>query len=182
MTSETNGHATAEEPFPSMGIVQPDETKVPTLARMFLVGVVATVAIVTAVAALFYQFDATVESARQAPSKEVFGTQKLPDVVLAEAEQELERPPHRLGEEGQLVAIPIAWAKQKVLAELNENPEAHVTGPIPPPSAEPEEGAAEGSEATPPTDQGAADSSGGEGDTESGDDEAPAEDESTADE
>lgn len=125
-----------DEPFPSMGIMQPDETPVWTLSRLILAGVVVTVILQVWLGALYYQYNSRENAKKNNAVSDMLGATKSVGLVTSEAEQALAAAPRVADAEKGRIAIPIALAQQQVLAELTENPEADVTGPPPPAPAE----------------------------------------------
>jgi len=139
MSYQSNDHT--DEPFPSMGIMQPDETNVGGLSKLIFAGAVVSVILMTWLAALYYQFNDHVTVQKNNPAPDMLGATKQLGLVLSEAQQSLQGPPRVADPKTGRIAIPITLAKQKVIAELNNNPEADVTGPPPPPPAETEDSA-----------------------------------------
>ena len=125
-----------DEPFPSMGIMQPDETPVWPLSRIMFAGVIVTIILQVWLVALYYQYNSHETAKKDIPAKDMMGATKTLGLVLTEARQELTAPPRVIDAQTGRISIPIAMAEQKVLAELQANPEAKVTGPAPPAPAE----------------------------------------------
>lgn len=145
-----------DAPFPSMGIMQPDETPVWPLSRLLFAGGIVTVILMTWLAALYYQYNSHLSVKKDIPAKDMMGATKTIGLVRTEAQQALNAQPHVADPGTGRIAIPIALAEQKVLAELKANPEADVTGPAPPAPAPAEaEAAPDGNseEASPPAEE-----------------------------
>lgn len=121
-----------DEPFPSMGIMQPDETPVWPLSRIMFAGVIVTIILQVWLVALYYQYNSHETAKKDIPAKDMMGATKTLGLVRTEARQELAAPPRVIDAQTGRISIPIAMAEQKVLAELQANPEAKVTGPAPP--------------------------------------------------
>ncbi len=134
MSYQSNDHT--DEPFPSMGIMQPDETPVWSLSRLIFAGGVVTLILMTWLAALYYQFNSHETTKKINPAPGMLGATKQLGLVLDEAQQALQGPPRIADPKTGRIAIPIALAEQRVIAELNDNPEADVTGPPPPAPSE----------------------------------------------
>ncbi len=137
MSYQSNDHT--NEPFPSMGIMQPDETPVWSLSRLLFAGAVVTIILMTWLAALYYQFNSFETLNKTTPAPDMLGATKQLGFVLDEAQQSLQEPARVADSKTGRIAIPIALAEQRVIAELNDNPEADVTGPPPPPPVETED-------------------------------------------
>ncbi len=125
-----------DEPFPSMGIMQPDETPVWPLSRLILAGVIITIILQVWLGALYYQYNSRETANKNNAVTDMLGASKTVVMVNGEAQQALTASARVADAKTGRIAIPIALAQKQVIAELTKNPEADVTGPAPAATAE----------------------------------------------